>query len=187
MEAPASWLLLFFWHDPISLGAFPCFRVWQNIPDLPCIVLAPNLDLVLQGTLVPFSACQYLCVVTTLMKQNGSPTPDLVGMSRLMTHRKRVWKVYYLLNEAFWGEQGSLHKLDWKWFVRAGRRPAGGFMVVRGWGWYEGLCAQAGACVAWTSHQHQRWKHSDFLIRFPGRGAEGEEGGMRFKMSANIK
>lgn len=66
-------------------------------------------------------------------------------MSRLKTDgtQEEGGKVYYLLNENFWVEQVGFISWSEKQFVRAGRRLVEGLTVVRGRGWYNGLCIQA--------------------------------------------
>ena len=126
-ESPSPRLLSFFRGHPISLWTGLCFRAWQNIADLLCRPLPPDLELVLEGTLVPFSTSQYMCVVTTLKKQNWLPTPNLVGMSSVKTEgtQEEGGKVYYLLNETFWVEQGRLHKMVWKTVCESWKETGG--------------------------------------------------------------
>lgn len=160
-------------HDKIS--------TWQNIRDLLCTDLGPELELVLQGPLVPFGTSQYMCCNYS-EETERIPRPKFGWNVKCQDwrHTRRGYEKFitYLMRLS---GQSRVGFISWseKQFVRAGRRLVEGFMVVRGWGWHNGLCIQAEAYVVWTSYQYQRWKHSDFLISFPRNGVKEEQWEMR--------
>lgn len=83
---------------------------------------------------------------------------------------RRYEKLYYLHNEAFWGDLGRPLRLFWKWFERAGEGEwFGVFMVHQG----MGSCMQREGHMVWILCQCQRREHLGFLSSLTRCGRRG--------------